>query len=127
MNWPRPSSSEKPKPAILDVPDALVALNKWPRKIKIIGPVSGPQLMAVAFPREQTRLRDSFNAFFMECWKNGTYFQMVRKYYPAVFSYYPAFFSTIGIPKSPQAASAGSALSDPNQPLLDAAVALFPW
>uniref|UniRef100_UPI00260028DB transporter substrate-binding domain-containing protein n=1 Tax=uncultured Thiodictyon sp. TaxID=1846217 RepID=UPI00260028DB len=34
---------------LLDVPDALVALQKWPGEIKVIGPVSERQDMAPAF------------------------------------------------------------------------------
>jgi ABC-type amino acid transport substrate-binding protein len=80
---------------ILDVPDALIALDKWPGKLKIIGPVSLEQSMAVAFPKEAAALRDSFNQFFAEYCKNGAYVALVQKYYPAVFRYYPEFFKTL--------------------------------
>ena len=77
---------------ILDVPDALVALEKWPGKIKIIGPVSGRQLMGVAFPKESPQLRIAFNEFFLSLRKDGTYDQIVKKYYPTSFYYFPDFF-----------------------------------
>jgi len=77
---------------ILDVPDALVALEKWPGKIKIIGPVSGRQLMGVAFPKESPQLRVAFNEFFLSLRKDGTYDQIVKKYYPTSFYYFPDFF-----------------------------------
>jgi ABC-type amino acid transport substrate-binding protein len=80
---------------ILDVPDALVAMDKWPGKLKIIGPVSLLQEMAVAFPPSAVSLRDSFNTFFAQCCKDGTYAQLVQKYYPAVFGYYPDFFKKL--------------------------------
>lgn len=77
---------------ILDVPDALVALQKWPGKLKIIGPVSPKQEMAVAFPKTSPELKDEFNAFLKQMIKDGTYRKIVKKYYPAVFEYYPEFF-----------------------------------
>ena len=77
---------------ILDVPDALIALEKWPGKIKVIGPISPRQVMGCAFAKTAPRLRDTFNRFFEECKKNGTYLRLVKKYYPAVFRYYPEFF-----------------------------------
>ena len=78
--------------ALLDVPDVLIALEKWQGKIKVIGPVSRMQSMGYAFAKESVKLRDSFNRFFEQCKKEGTYVRLVRKYYPAVFSYYPEFF-----------------------------------
>ena len=77
---------------ILDVPDALVALEKWPGKFKIIGPVSDKQFMAVAFPPESNQLRESFNKFLDQSKKDGTYMQIVKKYYPSAARYFPAFF-----------------------------------
>ena len=77
---------------ILDVPDALIALDKWPGKIKVIGPISPRQVMGLAFAKTTPRLREAFNRFFEECKKDGTYPRLVKKYYPAVFSYYPEFF-----------------------------------
>lgn len=78
--------------AILDVPDALVALEKWPGEIKVIGPISENQMMATAFRKESPELLASFNAFLAECKKDGTYINLVKKYYPAVFDYYKDFF-----------------------------------
>jgi ABC-type amino acid transport substrate-binding protein len=77
---------------ILDVPDALVALEKWPGKIKIIGPISGKQLMGVAFPKESPQLREAFNEFFRNLRKDDTYDRIVKKYYPTAFYYFPDFF-----------------------------------
>ncbi len=77
---------------ILDVPDALVALQKWPGRIKVIGPVSGMQDMAAAFRKDSPKLRAAFNAFLAELKKNGTFPAIVRKYYPYILDYYPRFF-----------------------------------
>jgi ABC-type amino acid transport substrate-binding protein len=83
--------SGKAEMTILDVPDALVALKKWRGKIKVIGPVSGKQLMGVAFPKEAPQLREAFDHYFEQCVKNGSYRQLVNRYYPAVFDYFPEF------------------------------------
>ncbi|MFZ4438304.1 MAG: transporter substrate-binding domain-containing protein [Syntrophales bacterium] len=77
---------------ILDVPDALVALEKWPGKFKIIGPVSDKQFMAVGFPHESIKLREEFNSFLDKSKKDGTYMKIVKKYYPSATRYFPAFF-----------------------------------
>jgi ABC-type amino acid transport substrate-binding protein len=77
---------------ILDVPDALIALDKWPGKIKIIGPISAQQEMAVAFPKDAPNLRDAFNTFLSKSRKDGSYDRIVKKYYPTAFSFFPQFF-----------------------------------
>jgi ABC-type amino acid transport substrate-binding protein len=79
---------------LLDVPDALIALEKWPGEVKVIGPVSPRQEMGVAFPKTSPKLREAFNALFAGLWADGTYARMVRRYYPSVFHYYPDFFRT---------------------------------
>ena len=79
--------------ALMDVPDALVALEKWPGQIKIIGPVSRRQTMAVAFRKESPALRRAFNLFFMEIRARGTYQALIEKYYPVFPEYYPDFFA----------------------------------
>ena len=77
---------------ILDVPDALIGLEKWPGKIKIIGPTSGKQLMGAAFPKDSPQLREAFNEFFRKIRKDGTYDRIVKKYYPTAAFYFPEFF-----------------------------------
>jgi ABC-type amino acid transport substrate-binding protein len=79
---------------LLDIPDALVALQKWPGEIKIIGPVSTPQLMGAGFDKSSSELRQAFNQFFRACRKDGTYEALVRKYYPTVFLYLGDFFAS---------------------------------
>lgn len=77
---------------LLDLPDALVALQKWPGKIKVIGPVSEKQDMAAAFSKESPKLREAFHRFLHKIKKDGTYVRIVKKYYPYVFDYDPEFF-----------------------------------
>lgn len=79
--------------ALLDVPDTLVALSKWPGQIKVLGPVSEPQEMGVGFSKDSPRLKAAFEAFYAQIWRDGTYRAMVEKYYPDVFSYFPDFFA----------------------------------
>jgi len=77
---------------LLDVPDALVALEKFPGLIKVIGPLSKTQVMACAFQKEATELGQVFEEFLDKIKKDGTYIKLVKKYYPAVLDYYPDFF-----------------------------------
>jgi ABC-type amino acid transport substrate-binding protein len=79
---------------LLDIPDALLALQKWPGEIKIIGPVSSQQFMAVAVSKTSPELLAEFNRFFKEIWQDGTYKRLVEKYYPSVFLYFDDFFNT---------------------------------
>ncbi|MBN1932031.1 MAG: transporter substrate-binding domain-containing protein [Desulfobacterales bacterium] len=78
--------------ALLEVPDALIALEKWPGKIKVIGPLSQTQYMGYAFAKTSDDLCEAFNCFLEKCRKDGFYLQLVKKYYPTVFTYYPDFF-----------------------------------
>ncbi len=78
---------------LLDVPDALIALERWPGRIKVIGPVSGEQTMAPAFRRDAPALRAEFQRFFNDLWNSGVYARWVKRYYPAVFDYFGEFFS----------------------------------
>lgn len=77
---------------LLDIPDALVALQKWPGRIKVIGPVSPMQDMAAAFPRNSPNLREAFDKFLEKIKRDGTFNRIVNKYYPFVFDYSPDFF-----------------------------------
>ncbi len=78
--------------AILDVPDALIALEKWPGEIIIVGPISPAQEMGAAFRRSSPELLRAFNSFYDSIRADGTYLKLVNKYYPAVVEYYPHFF-----------------------------------
>ncbi len=77
---------------LLDVPDALVALNKWPGKVKVLGLMSEQQDMAAGFRHSSPNLRAAFNSFLEQTRQDGTYTALVRKYYPDVFNHYPEFF-----------------------------------
>lgn len=78
---------------LLDVPDSLVALAKWPGQIKILGPISEQQEMAVGFRKDSEELQRAFAVFYQRIKEDGTYAALVKKYYPDVFDYYPDFFS----------------------------------
>lgn len=77
---------------LLDVPDAMIALERWPGEIKVIGPVSDDQEMGVVFRKSSPQLREAFNRYYRELREDGRYTALVKKYYPAVFGYYPEFF-----------------------------------
>jgi len=77
--------------ALLDVPDALLALQKWPGKIVVIGPISPPQEMGEGFRKESVLLREEFNRFVTELMNNGQYEKLINKYYPNIKEYYPDF------------------------------------
>ncbi len=78
---------------LLDVPDALIALEKWPGQLKVIGPVSQDQRMGVGFRKDSPELRKAFNEYLEKIRNNGTYNALVKKYYPSVFLYYADFFT----------------------------------
>ena len=78
---------------LLDVPDTLIALQRWPGEIKVIGPISPEQRMAVAFRKNSPELRHAFNLYLRQLKKDGSYNRLVKKYYPSVFHFYGDFFS----------------------------------
>lgn len=77
---------------ILDVPDALVALARWPGDLAVLGPISEEQRMAAAFRNSSPDLLDAFNEYFERLWRDGRYHSMVKRYFPEVFSHYSDFF-----------------------------------
>ena len=77
---------------LLDVPDALLDLQRWAGRIKIIGPVSEPQELAAAFPRSAPDLRAAFDAYLTRIKADGTYDKLVDRYYPGVRHFFPDFF-----------------------------------
>ncbi|MBF0628736.1 MAG: transporter substrate-binding domain-containing protein [Magnetococcales bacterium] len=79
--------------SLLDVADALIDLQKWTGKIKVIGPVSQAQEMAAAFPKDAPRLRQAFDGYLEKIRRDGTYEAIVKKYYPGIRSYFPDFFA----------------------------------
>ena len=80
---------------LLDVPDVILDVQKWAGQIKIIGPVSEEQQLAVAFPKQSPELRKAFDAYLVKVRANGFYDKLVDKYYPGIRRYFPAFFSKI--------------------------------
>ncbi|MEH6451847.1 MAG: transporter substrate-binding domain-containing protein, partial [Psychromonas sp.] len=85
--------NEDAESTLLDVADTLIALEKWPGEIKVIGPVSEDQRMAVAFNKKTPELRKAFNLYLKQIKADGSYNKLVQKYYPAVFYFYPDFFA----------------------------------
>lgn len=81
---------------LLDVPDIMIAVEKWPGQFKIIGPISGPQDMAAAFRKSSPELRAAFNRFLADIKQDGTYMKLVKKYYRTAPRYLPQFFA--GLP-----------------------------
>lgn len=79
---------------LLDVPDALVALQEWPGDIKIIGPVSSMQFMGAAVAKSSPDLLAAFNRFFQDLQTSGAYDELVKKYYPSVYLYLGDFFKS---------------------------------
>lgn len=79
--------------ALLDVPDAVLDLEKWAGKVKVLGPISEDQTLAAAFRKSGSRLRDAYNAYLRDIRATGTYDALVNKYYPGIRRYFPDFFT----------------------------------
>lgn len=82
--------------SLLDVPDAILDLQRWAGKIKVIGPISGHQELAAAFPKNSPELRRAFDDYLVRLKADGTYDKLVDKYYPGIRRYFPAFFASKG-------------------------------
>ncbi len=78
---------------LLDVPDALIALERWPGQIKVVGPISTQQYMGAGFRKNSPELKQAFNEYLATIRGDGTYNEMVNRYYPAVFRYFADFFN----------------------------------
>lgn len=78
--------------SLLDVADAIAAMRRYPGRIKVIGPVSEPQIMAAAFRRGAPQLRHAFDEFLVEAHRDGTYDRLVSKYFPEAPLYFGEFF-----------------------------------
>ena len=78
---------------LLDVPDVILDLKKWSGKIKVLGPISEEQQLAAAFPKDAVELRAAFNDYLKKIKNDGSYDQLVNKYYPGVRRYFPGFFA----------------------------------
>lgn len=73
--------------------NAFFVLSSWPNDFKIIGPISDPRPIGVAFAPESTELQKEFSRFFMKFWKSGQYKQLATIYYRANVDAMEAFFS----------------------------------
>lgn len=82
--------------SLLDVPDAILDLQRWAGKIKVIGPISGHQDLAAAFPKSSPELRRAFDEYLLRVKADGSYDKLVDKYYPGIRRYFPAFFAAKG-------------------------------
>jgi ABC-type amino acid transport substrate-binding protein len=82
--------------SLLDVADAMIALEKWPGKLKVIGPISDRQDMGVVFRKESPQLRAAFDAFLVGVRQDGTYDRLVTKYFPEAPAYFPDAFGRGG-------------------------------
>ncbi len=79
--------------SLLDVPDAILDLQKWAGQIKVIGPVSEHQVLGAAFSRSSPDLRRAFDDYLQGLRADGRYDQLVDQYYPGIRRYFPAFFA----------------------------------
>ena len=77
---------------LLDVADAMIALEKWPGQLKIIGPVTAAQEMGCGFRKTDADLRERFNQYLQTIRSNGRYAKLVQRYYPGIDGYFPDFF-----------------------------------
>jgi ABC-type amino acid transport substrate-binding protein len=75
---------------ILDVPDALVALEKYPGAIKILGRITEDQSMGFGISKDCPELLKSFNSFLEKLRKEGKLKKIILKYYPEIERYFPA-------------------------------------
>lgn len=82
---------------LLDVPDIMIAIEKWPGQLKVIGPISDEQRMAAAFRKNSPELREAFNRFLAGIKEDGTYMRLVKKYFRVAPRYMPGFFEGIPI------------------------------
>ncbi|MBY5923381.1 transporter substrate-binding domain-containing protein [Ferrimonas balearica] len=80
---------------LLDVADTLIALEKWPGEIKVIGPVSELQEMGVAFRKDSPALREAFNQYLDKILADGTYKALAEKHFPTVYYFFPEFFDNL--------------------------------
>jgi ABC-type amino acid transport substrate-binding protein len=85
--------NEEAELTLLDVPDAILDLSKWAGRIKVVGPISGRQILATAFPKDAPALRDEFNAYLSDIKASGVYDRLVDKYYPGIRRFFPEFFA----------------------------------
>ena len=80
---------------LLDVPDVMVAMERWSGQVMVISPISEEQRMGAAFRKDSPELRKAFNAFLAQIKQDGTYMKLVKKYFRAAPRYLPEFFKDL--------------------------------
>ncbi len=82
--------------ALLDVATALVDLQKYPGKLKILGPISEVQSMGFGIPKSSPELQVAFTRFLNTIKQKGIYLKLVKKYYPGIDQSFPEWFDKWG-------------------------------
>ena len=72
-----------------DAPDALLALAKYPGKVKVIGAITEQQHMAFGISKDSPELLESFNKFLTRLRDSGKLRDLIVKYYPLITNYFP--------------------------------------
>lgn len=85
--------------SLMDVSTTLLSLERWPGEIKVLGPISEQQTMAVGFRPDSPQLLAAFNDYLARVKADGSYPRTVKKYFPAMFDYFPNFFGEGGASK----------------------------
>ena len=80
---------------LLDVPDVMVAMERWSGQIMVIGPISEEQRMGAGFRKDSPELRAAFNSFLTQIKQDGSYMKLVKKYFRAAPRYLPEFFKDL--------------------------------
>ncbi len=75
--------------SILDVPDSLVALSKFPGRIKILGAITQKQDMAFGVSKDSPKLKESLNQFLAQLKSSGKLSELLLTYYPGLDNYFP--------------------------------------
>ncbi|MFH0958171.1 MAG: transporter substrate-binding domain-containing protein [Pseudomonadota bacterium] len=75
--------------SILDVPDSLVALSKFPGRIKILGAITEKQDMGYGISKDSPKLKESFNEFLGELRRSGKLSELLLTYYRGIENYFP--------------------------------------
>ena len=82
--------------ALLEVASVLVDIQKYPGRLKVLGPVSQIQLMGFGFSKESPELRMAFNRFLEKLKQKGIYMALIKKYYSGIDQYFPEWFDKFG-------------------------------
>lgn len=78
--------------ALVDLPNALFEQPRWGAQMKILGPLTLPLELAVAFPKHSPQLHAAFDEYLAELRADGRFERLVHKYYPTARRQYPGYF-----------------------------------